>query len=141
MLPARETLRAAYAAVIQEMEHTRGTQQLTNPFYTKIGGAIFDACYRALENSHAANTVLKTHNALQVVSAPMGAGKTTFALAFITALVRLTEHHGCVFLVEQMTKADEIFRELSALLPEKVAIWTTDHDVTNKTPTKVLSPA
>jgi hypothetical protein len=138
-------LRAAYDAVILEIEHSRGTQQLTNRFYTRIGDAIFDACYKALEGSETAKTNPKTHIALQVLSAPMGGGKTTFALAFITALVRLTEHqqdalHSCLFLVEQMTKADEIFRELAVLLPGKVAIWTTDHDVTNKTPTKVLSP-
>jgi hypothetical protein len=33
------------------------------------------------------------------------------------------------------------YRELSALLPGKVAVWTTDHDLHCKSPTKVQSPA
>jgi hypothetical protein len=70
-------MRAAYSAVIQEIERTRCTQQLTNPFYMKVGGTIFDACYRALENT-GAKANLKASNALPVVSAPVGAGKTTF---------------------------------------------------------------
>jgi hypothetical protein len=86
MIPARETLRVAYDAVIEQINSSRGSEQLTNAFYSKIGDAIFEACYGALENSEAAKAGLKTPKALQVVSAPMGAGKTTFTLAFITAL-------------------------------------------------------
>jgi hypothetical protein len=146
MIPARETLRAAYDAVIEQINSSRGSEQLTNAFYSKIGDAIFEACYGALENSEAAKAGLKTPKALQVVSAPMGAGKTTFTLAFITAFVRLRKQDpdtpcGCVFLVEQMTKADEMYCELSALLPGKVAVWSTDHDANCNTPTKVHKPA
>jgi hypothetical protein len=146
MNEARKMLRVAYDAVIEQINSSRGSQQLTNAFYSKIGDAVFEACYSALENSEAAKAGVKVAKALQVVSAPMGAGKTTFTLAFITALVRLRENrpdmpYGCVFLVEQMTKADEMYRELSALLPGKVAVWTTDHDVQCKSPTKVLKPA
>jgi hypothetical protein len=146
MIPARETQRAAYDAVTREIDSSRASHQLTNTFYSKVGDAIFDACYGAIENSEAAKAGLKTPKALKVVSAPMGAGKTTFTLAFITALVRLREHDqnmpcGCVFVVEQMTRADEMYRELSRLLPGKVAVWSTDHDVNCKTPTKVLNPA
>jgi hypothetical protein len=146
MIPARETLRAAYDAVIQEIDSSRASQQLANTFYSKVGEAIFDACYGAIDNSEAAKAGLKVPKALKVVSAPMGAGKTTFTLAFITALVRLGEGdpgapRGCVFLVEQMTKADEMFRELSALLPGQVAVWSTDHDVNCNKPKKVLNPA
>jgi hypothetical protein len=139
-------LRAAYDAVIEEINTSRGSQQLSNAFYSKIGDAIFEACYSALENSETAKRGIKVPKALQVVSAPMGAGKTTFTLAFMTALVRLRERrpdipYGSVFLVEQMAKADEMFRELSALLPGKVAVWSTDHDVNCKSPTKVQNPA
>ena len=121
------------------------SRQLTNAFYCKVGDAIFDACYSAVEQSQAAKAGVKTPNALKVVSAPMGAGKTTFTLAFITALVRLGQHdpgapRGCVFVVEQMTKADEMYRELSALLPGKVAVWSTDHDVNCKTPDEGAEP-
>jgi hypothetical protein len=146
MIPAREILRAEYDAVIKQIDGSRGSPQLTNAFYSKVGDAIFDACYMAVEQSAATKAGVKIPKALKVVSAPMGAGKTTFTLAFITALVRLGERNpeaprGCVFVVEQITKADEMFRELSALLPGKVAVWSTDHDVHCKTPKKVVNPA
>ena len=131
MIPTREILRAAYDAVIREIDSARGSQQLTNAFYSKVGNAIFNACYRALENSETAKVGLTAPKAIQVVSAPMGAGKTTFTFAFIMALVRLRQQNagmscGCVFLVEQRTKADEMYRELSSLLPGRVAAWTTE---------------
>jgi hypothetical protein len=49
--------------------------------------------------------------------------------------------YGCVFVVDQIKKADEVYRDLNALLPGKVKIWTTDHDVNNKQPEKVENPA
>src|SRR5262245_46394251 len=115
MIPARETLRAAYDAVIEQIDRSRSSQQLTNACYSKVGDAIFDACYSAIGQSEAAKAGVKVPEALKVRSAPMGAGKTTFTLAFITALVRLGKHgpdapRGCVFVVEQMTKADEMYR-------------------------------
>jgi hypothetical protein len=139
-------LREAYDAVIKEMDSARSTQQLTNAFYSKVGDSIFEACYRALEDRHAAEETLGYPRRLHVVSAPMGAGKTSFTVAFITALVRLGERdptapRGVVFLVEQMAKAEEMYRELSALLPGKVAVWTTDHNVDCAQPTKVLNPS
>jgi hypothetical protein len=48
---------------------------------------------------------------------------------------------GCLFLVEKMSKADEMYCELNALLPGKVAVWTTDHDEKCTKPTKVLEPS
>ena len=146
MIPARETLRAAYDAVIKQIDSSRASQQLTNTFYSKVGDAIFDACYGAIDNSEATKAGLKIPKALKVLSAPMGAGKTTFTLAFITALVRLRERasnapRGCVLVVEQMSKADEMYRELEALLPGQVAVWSTDHDVNCNKPKKVLNPA
>jgi hypothetical protein len=69
---------------------------------------------------------------LNVVSAPMGTGKTTFTTAFIVAMVRLSDEnpqspYGCLFLTDQIVKAEAMYRELAALLPGKVAIWTSDH--------------
>src|SRR5262249_29650957 len=68
---------------------------------------------------------------LRVVSASAGAGKTSFAIAFLMAMTRLAEQRddflrGAVFLVEQIRKADQLFREVEALMPGKVAIWTSD---------------
>jgi hypothetical protein len=147
MIPARETLRAAYDAVIEQIDSSRSSRQLTNAFYSKIGNAVFDACYRALEHSEASSKEgAKIATRLHVVSAPMGTGKTTFSEAFITGFVRLADGDpatalGCLLLVDQMAKADEMHRELSALLPNKVAVWTSDHDVNCTKPTKVLNPS
>jgi hypothetical protein len=147
LIPARTALRTAYDVAIKEIDSARDRQQLSNPFYSKVGDAIFDACYSALEHSEAAKEAVTVPPRLDVVAAPMGAGKTSFTVAFIAALVRLVEENlqgpqGCLFLVEQMAKADEMYRELSALLPNKVAVWTTDHNAaaTGK-PAKVLAPA
>jgi hypothetical protein len=144
MIPSRKMLRAAYDAVIEEIDSARGSRQLTNAFYAKIGDAIFDACYSALEHSEATKETVNLAPRLHVVSAPMGTGKTSFTVAFIAALVRLTEadpqaQYDCVFVVEQMAKADEMFQALTALIPGKVAVWTTDHNVTCVKPTKVLN--
>jgi hypothetical protein len=83
---------------------------------------------------------------LNVVSAPMGTGKTTFTTAFIVAMVRLSDEnpqspYGCLFLTDQIVKAEAMYRELAALLPGKVAIWTSDHDPDCKQPIRVLQPA
>lgn len=94
MIPTREALRATYDAVVGEIDSARGSRQLTNPFYTKIGDAIFDACYCALENSEASKEGVKLPPRIHVVSAPMGTGKTSFTLAFITSLVLLAHIVG-----------------------------------------------
>jgi hypothetical protein len=76
----------------------------------------------------------------------MGAGKTTFTTAFIMAMVRLAEADhttpcGAVFLVDQIVKADGLYRELSDHLPGKVAIWTTAHDADHVEPREGFEPA
>lgn len=71
------------------------------------------------------------------MSAPAGAGKTSFSYALMVAVTRNAENdpaapYGCVYVVDQISKADEAYRELAALLPGKVAVWTTEHDVNCK---------
>ena len=68
------------------------------------------------------------------VSAPCGTCKTSFAYALAAAITRLAEHdpsapYGVVFLVEQKEQADSAYRELIQLLPDKVRVWTEDHDL------------
>jgi hypothetical protein len=43
MIPQRQAVRATYDAVIEEINSTRSSPQLTNAFYAKVGDAIFDA--------------------------------------------------------------------------------------------------
>jgi hypothetical protein len=165
--PSREALRATYDTAIRDIESKRGTQQFENGFHKQIADAVFEGCFSALEHfaewteqrgepqkaSHrelrevrqgtATNTVPPR---LNVVTAPMGTGKTTFTTAFIIAVVRLSEAdphspYGCLFLSDQIVKADAMFRELETFLPNQVAIWTTDHDVDCQEPTRVLHPA
>jgi hypothetical protein len=142
----RAMLRSAYDTAIDEIDRSRGRPQLTNSFYAKIGDSIFDACYRALGDAATATSDLSAPQRLHVVSAPMGTGKTSFSVAFIVAMTRLAETNpelpfGCVFLVEQRTKADEMYCDLNELLPGKVAVWTSDHDVKCSKPTKVIKPS
>jgi len=142
----RAALRSAYDAVVLEIDQARTPPTLTNSFYSQIGDSVFDACYSALEQSVAAAEGHKAPRRMYVVSAPMGTGKTTFAIAFLVALTRLAETdkhlpYGGVFLADQMTKADDVFRELNGLLPGKVAVWTSDHDVKCAKPEKVHKPA
>lgn len=147
MIPAREVLRATYDAVIDEIDSTRGSQQLTNTFYSKIGDAVFEACYSALEDAEAARAIPTPHPRLRVVPAPVGSGKTSFSQAFIVALVRLADDDpgllcGCVFVVKERQAADNLYRKITALVPGRVAIWTQDHNAkSTKRPETVQEPA
>lgn len=132
--------RVLYDQAIVEINATRNNL-LTTEFYSKTGDAVFNAVCAALLD-HTTDT-----RRMHTVSAPAGAGKTSFSYAAITAATRNAENdhgapYGCVFVVDQISKADEVYRELNTLLPgDKVAIWTTDHDVNCKKPTKIEKPA
>ena len=142
-IPDREALRALYDEAVNEINQSRDNVKLTTEFYAKTGNGVFNAGYLALSDYCIAT---KAPQRLHVVSAPAGGGKTSFSYALILAVTRYAEWtpdapYGCVFVVDQITKADEVYRELNALLPGKVAIWTKDHDAQCTTPTKVLEPA
>src|SRR4051794_25519327 len=126
--PTRLEFREAFDEVVREIECTRNTNHLGNDFHQQIASAVFDACWSALENfaeaveqrrlpERASPSELravaqgKSTNSvpprLHVVSAPMGAGKTTFTIAFIVAMVRLSKlypqmPYGCVYLTDQI---------------------------------------
>jgi hypothetical protein len=143
----REALRREFDTAVNEIDQSRPGSQLTSDFYAGIGNSVFDAGYDALGATCAPKSPKRTPS-LHVVSAPVGSGKTSFAVAFIAALVRLGSTagtngipFGCVVVVDQIPKADTMFKDLQRLLPGKVAVWTTDHDQRCKQPTKVSSPA
>jgi hypothetical protein len=48
---------------------------------------------------------------------------------------------GCVFVVDQIMKADDMFRQINALLRRQVAVWSSDHDVDCRKPTKLWIPS
>jgi hypothetical protein len=135
----RSAIRPLFDAAVAELNPSRSSI-LTTDFYAKTGDAVFEAGYSAL--SDAVSGTRRMH----AVSAPAGAGKTTFAYALIAAVTRYAENrpdapYGAVFVVDQRERADEIYRELSALLPGNVAVWTKDHDPKCKRPEKVMEPA
>jgi hypothetical protein len=143
----RDRLRMEFDAVVIQLDQSRPGSKLTTEFYRRIGDSVFDAGYRALQDfvascvddHRAPNEAHRTR--MHVVSAPVGSGKTSFSFAFVAALVRSGDEgnraenahtntlpYGCLVVVNQIEKADTTFRELNALLPGKVAVWTTEHD-------------
>jgi hypothetical protein len=138
-MPERAALRALYDVAVAELNHSRN-HILTTDFYAKTGDAVFNAGCSALSDT------ITGARRMHTVSAPAGGGKTTFAFALIVAVTRYADNtpaapYGAVFVVDQIEKADSVYRDLSALLPGKVAIWTKDHDRRCKQPEKVLTPA
>jgi hypothetical protein len=140
----RTKLREAFDVAVREFDVPR----LTTSFYGQIGDHIFERGCDALEATCAAEAgTAPEMPRLHVVSAPVGSGKTSFSMAFAAALVRISEADdsapfGCVFVVNEITKAETLYRDLSKLIPDKVAVWTSDHDAKSKQPgTKVPNPA
>jgi hypothetical protein len=150
-MPTREALRSEFDAAVQQIDQARSGSNLTSDFYARIGDSVFDAGFSALADTcdHGGHprspAKAKEPHRLHVVSAPVGSGKTSFAMALIASVVRLQQRcedapFGCLWVVDQMTKADEMYRDLNQLLPGKVAVWSTDHNPQCKHPTKVHSP-
>ena len=121
----REALWLLYDEAARQIDKTRDNS-LNTQFYLKIKAAVFEACYTALLDHR------NNKRRILTVSAPPGTGKTTFSLAFIVAMTRYTEQnldvpYGCAFITDRTKRADDVYRELQALLPSKVAIWTDEH--------------
>jgi hypothetical protein len=130
-----ERLRAAHAEAVAEIERIRNQPgQLTTGINGEVGTSILEAGVRALAD------VPDDQKAKQfVVAAPPGTGKTSHAIALMAATVRtadkddLSKPYGCLFVVDQIKKADDMYRQINELLPGQVAVWTTDHDVNSIT--------
>jgi hypothetical protein len=123
VLPDRQELRALFD---QEADVVSARNNLNTPWHRKLRDAVFDACYTALSDFRSRRRRLLT------ASAPCGAGKTSFAWAFIVAITHHADKHpdapqGCVFVTDRIQRADEVYRDLEAALPGKVAIWTSEH--------------
>jgi superfamily II DNA or RNA helicase len=64
-----------------------------------------------------------------VVAAPPGTGKTSHAIALMAATVRTADEddpskpYGCLFVVDQIKKADDMFLQINELLSGQVAVW------------------
>jgi hypothetical protein len=122
----RQALRARYDEAVTEINSIRGGR-LTTGFYAQNRDALFNAGLIALDD-HSTGT-----KRMHTFSAPAGAGKTSFSYALMMAVTRAAEEdpeapYGCLFVVDQITQADFVYRELSQFLPGKVALWTKEHD-------------
>jgi hypothetical protein len=140
--PERHALRALYDEAITQINGLRPNVSLSTGFYKETGDAVFEAGYVALTDYC---TPAKSSSRLHVVSAPAGGGKTSFSYALMMALTRYAEKttdapYGCVFVVDQIKKADDAYRELNELMPGKVAVWTTEHEPGSKR-NKICHPA
>jgi superfamily II DNA or RNA helicase len=130
-LPDHSELKALYDKAIAEINASRNSDLLTASFYRKTSDAVYDTSCAALSDAITDTRMMHT------VSAPPGGGKTSFAQAFAVALTRYTENrseapYGVVFVVDEIKKADDFYNELTKYLPGKVAVWTTEHDVSCK---------
>jgi hypothetical protein len=137
-----ERLRAAHAEVVAEIEHIRKQPgQLTTGINGKVGNSILDAGALAL-----ADVSDDAEPKQFVVAAPPGTGKTSHAIALMAATVRtadkddLSKPFGCLFVVDQIKKADDMYRQINELLPGQVAVWTVDHDPASTKVTQVSVP-
>ena len=70
---------------------------------------------------------------MHTLSAPAD-GKTSFSYALIASghagggRRKILAPFGCVFVVDQIERADTAYRELSEYLPAKWLCWTSEHD-------------
>ena len=114
-LAYQKALTARYDEAVTEVNRIRGGR-LTSGFYAQNGEAVRNAGLIAL-NDHYTGT-----KRLHTLSAPAGAGKTSFSYALTMAVTRAAEDdpeapYGCLFVVDQITQADGVYRELLQLLP------------------------
>ena len=138
-----ERLRAAHAEAVAEIERDRKRPGNSPGINGQVGNSILEAGALALTE----DTGTEASESKQfVVAAPPGTGKTSHAIALMAATVRtadtndLSKPHGCLFVVDQIKKADDMFQQINKLLPGLVAVWTTDHDVNSIKPTQIYVP-
>jgi hypothetical protein len=139
-----ERLRAAHAEAVAEIERDRKRPgQLTAGINGQVGNSILEAGTLSLTEDTGTDA---SESKQFVVAAPPGTGKTSHAIALMAATVRtadtndLSKPHGCLFVVDQIKKADDMFQQINKLLPGLVAVWTTDHDVNSIKPTQIYVP-
>jgi hypothetical protein len=145
----RSPLAEAHAAAVDQIERQRGQAgQLSTGINGDVGDSILTAGKLALQWQHGfqnAETDVSEMPQQFVVAAPPGTGKTSHAIALMAASVStadndLSKPFGCVFVVDQIMKAEDMYRQISALLPGEVAVWTSDHDVACQQPIKIKPP-
>ena len=149
LAPSPDAMRTAYWKALEEIHHRRGTvlaqrgyaAEVQDQAYWAFYGALSDACVTIICEAYPACEYAQNHKDdpprrdVHVLASAPGSGKSTLAKAFAIALTRITEKTkhplGCVFLVHHISTAETVYQELSALLPGKVAVFSTKHDADN----------
>jgi hypothetical protein len=135
-------IRVQHANAVREIEAQRGqVGQLTTGINAQVGASILEAGELVLAASSPVEPTTGTPSQF-VVAAPPGTGKTSHAIALMAATVRTasadpSKPYGCLFVVDQIKKADDMWRQIDALMPGEVAVWTSDHDVDCPKPEKI----
>lgn len=145
LMPSPGDLRSAFHRAVTELERVHGREPRSSGYAARSQEAVFEAGRRALlgsltavyQNFHRDNpdAIELPHEAIpavQVVASAPGSGKSTSAKAFMLAVVRegLKDKYplGCAFVVQHVETAADAYEELKVLLPDRVAIWTSEHD-------------
>lgn len=145
LMPSPGALHRAFETAIAELERGRGREPRRSGYAAQSQEAVYEAGMRALSGSLVAiyqefhrdnpNAISFPHEIIpemQVVASSPGSGKSTSAKAFMLAVVRegLKDKYplGCVFVVQHVETAADAYEELKVLLPDQVALWTSEHD-------------
>ena len=145
LMPSPGDLERAFKIAIADLERGRGREPRKSGYAAQSQEAVFDAGLRALSGSLVAiyqefhrdnpEAISLPHEIIprvQVVTSAPGSGKSTSALAFMLAVVRegLKDKYplGCAFVVQHVETAANAYEELKVLLPDQVAVWTSEHD-------------
>jgi hypothetical protein len=141
-----ERLRLAHAVAVSQIEDDRGRPgQLSTGINGEVGVSILNAGVLALTEEGGGHSPFTAPKQF-VVAAPLGTAETSHTVALIAAIVRTADPHdlvqpyGCLFVADQIKKADDMFQQINKLLPRQVAVWTTDHDVNCTKPTQMYAP-
>ena len=145
LMPSPVALSRAFESALAELERSRGREPRRSGYAALSQEAVYEAGLRALTaslraiyregqrgNPHALAFPSEGIPEMQVVASSPGSGKSTSAKAFMVAVARegLKDKYplGCAFVVQHVETAANAYEELKRLLPDQVAVWSSEHD-------------
>jgi hypothetical protein len=148
LAPSPLALWEAFEVALGELERSRGREPRRSGYAARSQEAVYEAGLHALSasvlaiyqegqrgNPNAITFPPEGIPEMQVVASSPGSGKSTSAKAFMLAVARegLNDKYplGCALVVQHVETAADAYKELNALLPDQVAVWTSEHDADN----------
>ena len=142
LAPSPLALWKAFEVALGELEHGRGREPRRSGYAARSQKAVYEAGLYALGasvraiylegqrgNPNALSFPQEAIPEIQVVASSPGSGKSTSAKAFMLAVARegLKDKYplGCALVVQHVETAADAYKELSTLLPDQVAVWTS----------------